>query len=68
MSTKDYMIKYSIFVVCSIIETVKANGLIPFQYLKFLLETIPNITTSKLDAILPWGEAVPENCRIPLKP
>ena len=54
-------------VVYSIIETAKANGLKPFAYLRFLFETVPNTTTGNLDALLPWGEAVPEPCRMPLK-
>jgi len=52
-------------VIYSIIETAKENGLKPFEYLKFLLETVPNATTGELDSLLPWGEAVPERCRMP---
>jgi len=51
-------------VVYSIIETAKENGLKTFDYLKFLFETVPNATTGKLDTLLPWGEAVPEQCRM----
>lgn len=54
-------------IVYSMIETAKANGLKPFDYLKFLFETIPNTTTGKLDAIMPWGELVPKYCRMPVK-
>ena len=54
-------------VVYSIIETAKANGLKPFDYLQFLFETMPNTTTGSLDFLLPWGEAVPEFCRLPAK-
>jgi len=54
-------------VVLSLIETAKANGLIPFQYLKFLFETLPNTTSSALDSLLPWGSAVPEHCKVPVK-
>jgi transposase len=53
-------------VVYSIIETAKANGIRPFDYLQFLFETVPNTTTRSLDFMLPWGEAVPEHCRIPV--
>jgi transposase len=54
--------------VYSIIETAKANRLKPFEYLKFLFETVPNTATSDaLDSLLPWGEAVPELCRMPVK-
>ena len=54
-------------IVYSIIETAKANGLKPFEYLVFLFETMPNTTTGQLDALLPWGELVPEHCRLPVK-
>jgi len=54
-------------IVYSVIETTKANGLKPFEYLEFLLETIPNTTSSGLDDLLPWGGAVPEHCRMPKK-
>jgi len=54
-------------IVYSIIETAKANGLKPFEYLEFLFETLPNTTTGKLDDLLPWGGAVPERCRVPVK-
>ncbi len=52
-------------VVYSIIETAKANGLKPFEYLQFLFETMPSTITSELDSLLPWGEAVPAACRLP---
>jgi transposase len=54
-------------VVYSVIETAKANGLKPFEYLAFLFETMPNSTTGQLDALLPWGELVPEHCRMPVR-
>jgi len=54
-------------VVFSLIETAKANGLISFEYLKFLFETLPNTTSSALDSLLPWGAAVPEYCKMPGK-
>jgi transposase len=52
-------------IVYSIIETAKANGLKPFDYLKFLFETVPNTSTGNLGKLLPWGEAVPVPCRLP---
>ncbi len=54
-------------VVYSIIETAVANGLKPYEYLKFLFETLPNSTTSQLPSLLPWGEAVPDGIRAPVK-
>jgi transposase len=53
-------------VVYSIIETAKANGLKPFEYLEFLFETLPNTTIGKIDELLPWGMLVPERCRMPV--
>ncbi|MBV1758527.1 MAG: transposase domain-containing protein [Dethiosulfatibacter sp.] len=47
----------------SIIETTKANGLIPYQYLNFLFEMLPNIDLDNhvdLNARLPWSETLPE--------
>ena len=51
-------------VIYSIIETAKANGLKPFEYLQFLFEKMPNATTGEIDSLLPWGEAVPTECRM----
>jgi len=53
-------------IVYSIIETARANGLKPFEYLEFLLETLPNATIKSIDNILPWGDAVPDRCRMPM--
>lgn len=53
-------------IVYSIIESAKANGLKPFEYLEFLFETMPNTTIGSLDSLLPWGDAVPERCRMPI--
>ena len=63
---KNLLYAYSA-VVYSIIETAKENGLMPFEYLEFLFETLPNTTTGRIDSLLPWGEAVPERCRMPVK-
>jgi len=51
----------------SIIETAKENHLNPFQYIKFLLEALPGANTSDLEALLPWSEKLPEECRVPVK-
>jgi len=53
-------------IVYSIIETAKENGLRPFQYMQYLLEMLPNTTTSGLDALLPWSDTLPDGCRAPL--
>ena len=50
----------------SIIETAKDNGLKPFEYLKFLLETLPNTTTGRLATLMPWSNELPATCRVPI--
>lgn len=52
-------------VIYSIIETAKENHLHPYQYLKFLLETLPNAKSSDLQALLPWSPQLPGCCRAP---
>jgi transposase len=50
----------------SIVETAKANGLIPYEYIKYLLEQLPNIDTDNqeaVDALLPWDTTIPDYCR-----
>lgn len=50
----------------SIIETAKANNLLPFQYLTHLFEMLPNINltdSSALEACLPWSDSLPESVR-----
>ena len=53
--------------VYSIIETAKANGLNPFQYLKYLFEHLPNADIQRhpehLDDVLPWNETIQQNCK-----
>ena len=47
--------------VYSIVETAKANGLKPFEYLRFLLERLPYGFTA--EDCLPWDEAAQTLCR-----
>lgn len=57
-------------IIYSVIETAKANALSPFHYLTYLLEQLPNIDTTdleKLDALLPWSESLPDECKKPIK-
>jgi len=50
----------------SIIETAKENGLVPYQYVKFLLETVPHMSSSdNLEKLLPWSDSLPDWCRTP---
>ena len=54
-------------ILYSIIETARENGLRPLNYLKFLLEKLPNTTTGDLEALLPWNENLPDYCRAPAR-
>jgi transposase len=51
-------------IIYSIVETAKENGLIPFQYLCYLFEQLPNLGGKDLDELLPWSESLPDTCRI----
>ncbi len=54
-------------IIYSVVETAKENGLIPFIYLTYLFEILPNIDTkdiNALDQLLPWSESLPESCRL----
>jgi transposase len=53
-------------VLYSIIETAKENGLHPFQYIKYLLEILPNSSSSDIDNLLPWSNSLPDFCKVPL--
>ena len=44
----------------SIIETAKANGLIPFDYLQYLLEQLPT-HPEDIDYLLPWNVVLTED-------
>lgn len=49
----------------SLVESAKENGLKPFEYLKYLLEELPNAASQDLDRYLPWSEDIPDYCRTP---
>jgi len=50
-------------IIYSIVETAKANGLVPFKYMEFLLETLPNIPLEQFSDCLPWNPFVKELCQ-----
>ena len=52
-------------VIYSLVETAKANGLIPYEYLKYLLETVPGTKTGGIDNPPPWSDMIPEHCKTP---
>jgi len=47
----------------SIVETARENGLIPFEYLCYLSEKLPNLGNGDLDELLPWTPSLPDTCR-----
>ena len=54
-------------IVYSVIETAKENGLIPFNYLQYLFERLPNMDLqdqAALEELLPWSETLPQECRM----
>ncbi|MCL6596862.1 MAG: transposase domain-containing protein, partial [Firmicutes bacterium] len=53
-------------VVYSLVETAKANGLVPRLYLEHVLSCLPNLDPQDkagLEALLPWSDALPQEVR-----
>jgi len=53
--------------IFSMIETARANGVKPFEYLTHLLKTLPNVDVkdnSVLDSLMPWSENIPNYCKL----
>ena len=54
-------------VIYSLTETAKANNLKPYEYIKHLLEVIPqhmdDTNTAFLEDLLPWSDRLPDECR-----
>jgi hypothetical protein len=54
-------------IVYSIVETAKANGLIPRSYMEHLLTMMPDMdlsNRSSLMQLLPWSETLPDSIRV----
>lgn len=55
-------------VLYTLVESAKANDLYAYEYLKYLLEEMPNNHYLEqpeiLDRYLPWSEELPECCRL----
>ena len=49
----------------SIVETALANGLVPYMYLQYLFETLPNIPKERRHECLPWSPLAIEKCAVP---
>ena len=50
-------------IIYSVMETAKENDLKPFEYLKHIFETMPNIPKEAYASLLPWSEELPESCK-----
>jgi len=50
--------------IYSIIEAAKENRFKPFEYLKYILETLPNIAMEQYPTLLPWSKELPDFCRL----
>ncbi|MFI3173343.1 MAG: transposase domain-containing protein [Eubacteriales bacterium] len=52
----------------TIVETAKLNNLNVFEYLKYLLEEMPNIdfynNPELINQYTPWAEELPDRCRM----
>lgn len=55
-------------VLYSIAETSKANGLKPYEYFKYLLQSmldhLDDNPADYIDDLLPWSDKIPEYCRL----
>ena len=51
--------------IFSIVETAKENNLRIYDYIKYLFEQLPNITTAKIDDMLPWSDSLPNYVKVP---
>jgi len=52
-------------IVYSIVETAKENGLIPFEYLSYIFDRLPNRgDDADIDEFMPWSESLPAICKI----
>jgi transposase len=54
-------------IVYSVVESAKENNLIPFKYIEFLLNKLPNMDIENLeliDKLLPWSEDLPDELKL----
>jgi len=49
--------------IYSIIETAKKR-LRPFEYLKYIFETMPNIPKENYHTLLPWSKDLPDSLHL----
>ena len=54
-------------ILYSLVLTAYANNLKPFEYIHFLLKSMPNSNVKDqavLDSYLPWSESIPDECKL----
>jgi transposase len=57
-------------IIYSIVETAKENNLIPYEYLKYLLEKLPNMDLdhkNTFELLMPWSDSLPDCCKMKIK-
>lgn len=55
-------------ILYSIVETAKLNDLIPFEYIKYVLEQYPKereATKEEIENLLPWSKTIPDYVKNP---
>ncbi|GHV26730.1 hypothetical protein FACS18948_2960 [Clostridia bacterium] len=50
-------------VIYSILLTAIDNGLRPYEYIEYLLESLPSAKASEIDDYLPWSDKLPVGIR-----
>jgi len=51
--------------IFSIVETAKENKLRVYDYLRYLFEQLPNISTAQISDVLPWSDKLPDHVKVP---
>jgi hypothetical protein len=50
--------------MCVSARPARETRLKPFEYLKHVFETMPNISPDEYAALLPWSKTLPERCKL----
>lgn len=56
-------------ILYSIVQSAKMNNLIPYEYIRFVLEKMRGMkqTDENIEKLLPWSESIPDYVKIPAK-
>ena len=54
-------------ILYSLVETAKQNGLIPYEYLRYVFEQMPGrrYTDDFIESLMPWSGNIPEHVKTP---